>query len=135
MAGVVDPETHLPDREKGEYYYPLRSLDFKNSYKNVPGTIWRYITNSAGGWGDPLERDIEAVKRDVRNEYVSIEGAKRDYGVVIKGDPHWDPENLEVDLEATKKLREELRKNPPAEKVDYLERRKGPEGYRIETKT
>ena len=135
MAGVVDPETHLPDREKGEYFYPLRSLDFKNSYKNIPGTIWRYITNSAGGWGAPLERDIEAVKRDVRNEYVSIEGAKRDYGVVIKGDPHWDPENIEVDLEATKKLREELRKNPPPKKVDYLQRRKGPEGYRIKAKT
>ena len=47
----------------------------------------------------------------------------------MKGDPHWDPENLEVDLRATKKLREELRKKPPAEGVDYLERRQGPEGY------
>jgi N-methylhydantoinase B len=129
MAGVVDPETHLPDREKGEYYYILRSLDYKNSYKNVPGSIWRYLTNCAGGWGNPLDRDVEAVKGDVRDEYVSIEGAKRDYGVVIKGDPHWDPENLEVDMEATKKLREKLGKNPPTEGVDYLVRRKGPEGY------
>ncbi len=129
LAGIVDPETHLPDREKGEFFYVLRSLDYKGSYENVPGSIWRYLTNCAGGWGDPLERDIEAVKRDVRNEYVSIEGARRDYGVVIKGDPHWDPENLEVDLEATRKLREELRKSPPPKGLDYLERRKGPEGY------
>lgn len=130
MAGIIDPETHIPDREKGEYYYPLRSIDFKSSYKNVPGTIWRYITNSAGGWGDPLERDIEAVKRDVRNEYVSIDGAGRDYGVVIKGDPHWDPENLEVDIEGTRKLREKMRKKAPHKSKDYLDRRKGPEGLK-----
>jgi N-methylhydantoinase B len=132
IAGVVDPETHFPDREKGEYFYPLRSFDYKSSYKNIPGTIWRYITNCAGGWGDPLERDVEAVKRDVRNEYVSIEGAKRDYGVVVKGDPHWDPENIEVDVEATKKLRLELRTHPKAKKKDYLDRRKGPEGFKAE---
>ena len=129
MAGVINPETHLPDRINGEYYYISRSLEYKNHYKNLPGSIWRYLTNSAGGWGDPLDRDIDAVKRDVRNEYVSIEGAKRDYGVVIKGDPHWDPENLEVDLEATVKLREELRRNPPVGRLDYMERRSGPEGY------
>jgi N-methylhydantoinase B len=129
MAGVVDPETHAADRGNGEYFYPLRSLGFKNSYKNVPGTIWRYITNSAGGYGEPLERDIEAVKGDVRNEYVSIEGARRDYGVVLRGDPHWDPENLEVDLEATEELRAELRVKPPEGKADYLERRRGPEGF------
>jgi N-methylhydantoinase B len=129
MAGVIDPETRCVDREKGEYFYPLRSLGFKSSYRNVPGTIWRYITNSAGGYGDPLERDVGAVKRDVRNEYVSVEGARRDYGVVVKGDPHWDPENLEVDIEATAKLRAELRAKGPARTSDYLERRKGPEGY------
>jgi N-methylhydantoinase B len=129
IAGIVDPATHLPDREKGEYFYPPRSFDYKSYYRNVPGSIWRYLTNFAGGWGDPLERDIGAVKRDVRNEYVSIEGARRDYGVVINGDPHWDPENLVVDMEATRRLREERRKNPPAEGADYLERRRGPEGY------
>ena len=132
MAGVIDPETHLADREKGEYYYPLRSMGYSNSIRNDPGTLWRYITNSAGGWGDPIDRDVEAVKRDVRNEYVSIEGAKRGYGVVIKGDPHWDPENLEVDYDATERLRRELKENPPLAKADYLDRRDGPEGYRPE---
>lgn len=130
ISGIVDPATHLPDREKGEYYYVLRSFDNKNSYKNVPGSMWRYLTNCAGGWGDALERDVEAVKRDVRNEYVSIEGARRDYGVVIRGDPHRDPENLVVDMEATRKLREELKKNPPKKGADYMERRQGPEGYK-----
>ena len=53
----------------------------------------------AGGFGDPFERDIERVRQDVRNEVVSLEAAKRDYGVVI------DPIKLEIDHEATDILR------------------------------
>ena len=39
------------------------------------------------------------VLQDVRNELVSLEAARRDYGVVI------DEKTLALDLEATKKLR------------------------------
>jgi N-methylhydantoinase B len=56
-------------------------------------------TGGGGGWGNPLERDIEAVRQDVLNELVSIERARDVYGVVI------DPKTLQVDYEATKKLR------------------------------
>ena len=63
----------------------------------------RWITNGGGGWGDPLERDPEAVRRDVRDEYVSIAGARADYGVVVSGDPETDPEGLVLDLEATER--------------------------------
>ena len=38
-----------------------------------------------GGWGDPLTRDPECVARDVRNEKVSVESARDDYGVVLDG--------------------------------------------------
>ena len=38
-----------------------------------------------GGWGDPLDRDPQAVLDDVLDEYVSVEGARRDYGVVLTG--------------------------------------------------
>jgi N-methylhydantoinase B len=55
-----------------------------------------------GGWGDPLERDPEAVREDVLDEYVSPEGARRDYGVVI------DTRTGEVDREATRKLRQQM---------------------------
>jgi N-methylhydantoinase B len=65
----------------------------------------RYLTNGGGGFGDPLERDPEHVKRDVRDGYVTIEGAARDYGVVVTGDPEDDPENLVVDVQATEQLR------------------------------
>jgi len=53
-----------------------------------------------GGYGNPLERDVEKVREDVIEGYVSIKGAKEDYGVVI------DPETFEIDRNATQKLRE-----------------------------
>jgi N-methylhydantoinase B len=55
-----------------------------------------------GGWGDPLERDPAAVLEDVLDEYVSLEGARRDYGVVI------DEERMRVDQGATERLRSEM---------------------------
>jgi N-methylhydantoinase B len=36
---------------------------------------------------------------------VTIEGAARDYGVVVTGDPERDPEGIGVDVEATERLR------------------------------
>ena len=42
-----------------------------------------YEFGGGGGWGDLLDRDPQAVLDDVWDEYVSIEGALRDYGVVI----------------------------------------------------
>ena len=56
-----------------------------------------------GGWGDPLERDPAAVLRDVRNEFVSLESAQREYGVVIAL-PEW-----RVDAPATDALRTRMR--------------------------
>jgi N-methylhydantoinase B len=40
-------------------------------------------TAGGGGWGDPLERDVELVLGDVREGLVSREAARREYGVVI----------------------------------------------------
>ncbi len=57
------------------------------------------IAGGGGGYGDPYERDIEDVRWDVINGYVSIEGAREDYGVVI------DPETFEIDKKATELLR------------------------------
>lgn len=42
--------------------------------------IW-YDVAGSGGYGDPKERDPEAVRQDVINGYVSEEAAARDYGV------------------------------------------------------
>jgi N-methylhydantoinase B len=99
-AGVVDPATHLPDRA-GEYVYPFRP----GANVTASGSVVRYLTNAGGGWGDPFTRDPDKVLIDVRDEYVSVEGAARDYGVVILGDPRLDPEGLRVDTAATDGLR------------------------------
>ena len=44
-----------------------------------------YEFGGGGGWGDPLDRDPQAVLDDVWDEYVSVAGALRDYGVVLTG--------------------------------------------------
>jgi len=105
VAGMLHPETKQIDPENGRYFYFASTPIWKTS----PHAIFRYVTNGGGGWGDPLAREPERVKNDVRDEYVSIEGALRDYGVVVTGDPQQDPEGLRVDLEATERRRTELR--------------------------
>jgi N-methylhydantoinase B len=100
VAGVLDPVTNQPSPD-GAYLYPYRVP----SWHTAPMARLRYLTNGGGGFGDPLERDPEHVKRDVRDGYVTIEGAARDYGVVVTGDPEDDPENLVVDVQATEQLR------------------------------
>lgn len=43
-------------------------------------------TETGGGFGNPKERDPELVRSDVLDGYVTVEGAKRDYGVVLDND-------------------------------------------------
>jgi N-methylhydantoinase B len=69
------------------------------------GTVIRIRTTGGGGWGDPLERGIDAVVRDVLWGKVSREGARRDYGVVIAGTDD-DPV---ADEQASAELRSERR--------------------------
>jgi N-methylhydantoinase B len=58
-----------------------------------------YEFGGGGGWGDPLDRDQQAVLDDVWDEYVSVEGALRDYGVVLVGSA--ENMSLALDEEAT----------------------------------
>jgi N-methylhydantoinase B len=76
-----------------------------------PGDILDFRSNGGGGFGNPLERDVELVRRDVMNELISLEKARDVYGVVIRVG---DPEKLEysVDEEATRALREGLSRRP-----------------------
>ncbi|MCP4187911.1 MAG: hydantoinase B/oxoprolinase family protein [Gammaproteobacteria bacterium] len=103
--------------QAGRFIYPPEGI-----FNGKPGAKAKYLKNDenadpsgltfcdvgdrisfhsagGGGYGDPFARDLESVKRDVLYEYVSVEGARKDYGVVI------DPESLEVDHDATAELR------------------------------
>jgi N-methylhydantoinase B len=62
-----------------------------------------YDYGGGGGWGNPLDRDAQAVLDDVLDEYVSIEGAEREYGVVLTGS--LEELTLEIDTAATDALR------------------------------
>jgi N-methylhydantoinase B len=42
-------------------------------------------TAGGGGFGDPLDRDVDAVVADVEGGYVTVDGALESYGVVIDG--------------------------------------------------
>jgi N-methylhydantoinase B len=59
-------------------------------------------TGGGGGWGDPLERDVKAVCADVREDFVSRQAAREDYGVVLRDD-------LTIDHAATERAREALK--------------------------
>jgi N-methylhydantoinase B len=66
------------------------------------------VTSAGGGWGDPLARDPDKVRVDVRDGYVTPSFARERYGVVVTGDPEEDPEGVAVDEAATAALRAEL---------------------------
>ena len=57
------------------------------------------------GYGDPLLRDPLLVQRDVQDGFVSVEAARRDYGVVL------DTGTLDIDFEHTQIMRAERLEN------------------------
>ena len=86
------------------------------SHEAVPvraDDVVRVITPGGGGWGDPLERDAEAVRLDVLRGLVSIESARRDYGVVLVQTRYSLIPDYDVDEEETAQLRAEVRTAQP----------------------
>ena len=86
-------------RKSGEADY--REVDVSR-YPVEPGTGVLIHGGSGGGWGDPLERDPAKVADDVAEGLVSAAAARKDYGVVLRG-------NMSPDESATKRLRDKLR--------------------------
>jgi N-methylhydantoinase B len=88
MRGPGEPEFTATD--------PVRTLAAPNSSVMVS-------TGGGGGWGNPLERGPDRVRSDVVEEYITIEAARTDYGVVI------DAKTMVVDEAATQELRKQMR--------------------------
>jgi N-methylhydantoinase B len=84
-----------------------RRVHSKASDTFAYGDVVSFQQPGAGGYGPPWERDPQAVLRDVLDDYVSIEGARRDYGVVI------EPATMTVDAAATRTARAAMRSPDP----------------------
>jgi N-methylhydantoinase B len=83
-AGVGPDVVVNPDRDDERHMLKV------NAHRLEPGSVVELCTGGGGGFGDPRERDPERVRADVRDGYVSVEAAARDYGVVL------DPDTLEI---------------------------------------
>ena len=70
-----------------------------------PGEALCGICSSSGGYGDPLERDPELVRKRAREGWISLEKARDTYGVVLDT----EPELCAVDWKATQELRQRLK--------------------------
>jgi len=57
-----------------------RALPSKGAFKVPGGAVIDMRTPGSGGFGDPAERDRDAIARDIEEGYVTVDGVKRDYG-------------------------------------------------------
>lgn len=103
-VGAAGAKSQMIDSKVGRLEFKRRgSVEIikKNVIEKLqPGESVTNMNPGGGGYGNPLERPVDKIVWDVKNGLVSIEGAKEDYGVVIK-----DVFSLEVDKSATARLR------------------------------
>ena len=80
------------------------------------GEFIEFREPNAGGYGDPLDRPPAMVREDVLDDFTTIELAREAYGVIFV-----DEGDLEIDEEATKSRRDEIRASRNGDR-DSLER-------------
>jgi N-methylhydantoinase B len=95
-SGVINPDSEDSRTPPGKFMTTM-----------AQGDVFRAVLAGGGGWGDPLERNLERVLDDVLNEKVSVESAGKDYGVVLTMD------GKSVDENATIELRARMRRQTP----------------------
>jgi N-methylhydantoinase B len=76
-----------------------RELPAKCTLTLKRGDVFRHVYAGPGGWGDPMTRDPERVRWDVLEEKITVEHARREYGVAL------DPTTLEIQPDETARLR------------------------------
>ncbi len=108
MAGVQGGHDGSPNHLTCRFDTdPCEIHNIANALPHAAGEGFEYLYGGGGGWGDPLDRDPEAVRDDVLDEYVSRASAERDFGVVFSGS--LDEYDLRVEIDATRERRESLR--------------------------
>ncbi len=102
MGGVYGAPNHFVVKRAEKLVEPSAHPGKVAGFALSDGDIVVMETAGGGGYGDPLERDPEKVLKDVALGYLSADEAFRRYGVSIGP-------NLRIDLETTRKKREEIR--------------------------
>jgi len=108
MPGIAGGRPGSPNRliARAGGVHAFEVGDKAGYIEHAAGEHYEYHYGGGGGWGDPLRRSPERVLEDVLDEYVSVEGARRDYGVVLTGS--LEHLTLAVDHAATARLRAEM---------------------------
>ena len=101
MRGGVIPTT-FEDAGGEIELIPTKARDFFQA----PDDIYELIYTGGTGLGDPLDRDPEAVARDVSETSTTPEAAREHYGVVLRQSGPYD---WQVDVESTEAARRERR--------------------------
>jgi N-methylhydantoinase B len=79
---------------------------FRTGLHVEPGEVLDCFQPGGGGYGDPFTRDTAAVVEDVVDGYVSVAGARRDYGVVVReADGGRGSERYVLDEDGTRRAR------------------------------
>ncbi|MFC0527641.1 hydantoinase B/oxoprolinase family protein [Phytohabitans kaempferiae] len=110
----------------------LLTRDMPRSEPLGPDAVLFCTMPSGAGWGDPLDRDVAAVREDVAARVVSVAAAWTIYGVVVDEDGRLDEAATEARRSALRGERRAWpagrRAEPPAGALD----RAGPFGDRLE---
>ncbi len=106
-------EGGLPSTAQGLWLNPefpdsrYLGANFSNE-ELVSGDAFSRASAGGGGYGDPLERDVQSVLEDVEDGYVSPVRAGKDYGVVVRHTPDNRPA-WSIDYDETARLRQDIR--------------------------
>ena len=107
-AGGVDGLEGAEDGKNVDFHFAYSLDEIPGEKETVPWGVYPlkgddclYIRwNGGGGYGDPLDRDPDAVRRDIVEGVVSAEAARNVYGIVLSG--------ADVDTAATADRRKAL---------------------------
>jgi N-methylhydantoinase B len=100
--GLYGGQPGRPSRNMLNPQTQATELDAKLLMNIKTGDVFRHELAGGGGWGDPLEREVNRVCDDVRNGYVSVAGAESDYGVIV------NERDFTVDYSKTEALRTQM---------------------------
>jgi N-methylhydantoinase B len=103
-SGVADSFSRgrIPLSLEEAGYQTLEVSEAKHATWMEAGDAWVNFCTGGGGYGDPLDRDPERVRVDVRRGLCTVDEARALYGIVLT-------ERVAVDAPATAALRREVR--------------------------